>query len=750
MKICRGTSGRRSPGAIAIEPSSPGPSSLLLLPAPLTRSALRKRASSQVQARSPDQAPTRAAAPSSRPCRRVCPKLREVALARRVAADEQQVVAIDAAEHAGAPRRLRRRLAAHAGLDRSRHDLPQRRIAGQRVRQLARLRRIGAAELDRGRRPATFVVAGVELQRPARVPVDAERRVEARERMVAVERRRVGRAAQRVAVGDRRPVVARGGGDVPVGRQADAVRGEDARRARSRGEAHARLRGADAGAAGEEFVDCLDAAVGAQESRLRRLREVRSAGVERGADDDLVHGGRELQRARRLRRHAALRLRAAAAAQHAVAGEVGVGALQRPRDAEQRRERRFRRIDGRGRRDARRGERSAVRGAQCVQRLVERVVGEVAVERARRDATDVDLAREAPASFDVVRRRQAQQAGAVARLVGSRVDARLALREQLRILKAIAVQRRRRAARAQRQVGRARTPAELAERLDQPGRRIVAPAAVAKDVRGAEPREAALVPAAALDLELLAAVRAGGQLHRAAGVGRAVLGLHRNCAAERVEPEQRIRARHERDRGDRRGRQQVPADDVAERLVEANAVDVERQALRRAEQRRGGVAAEAHVGLEGVALDLVDVHAAEAPVHELAERERPALFDLGARGRLHRRRHAVLRQVEAGQRCDADDAHRRQRRRRGLVGPCRRGEQRAAEAERRDHGRSPARPAAPVRSASCERMSGGATVAATSHRMATPHGSLPTAMSAIFSLRSVSITETTPERPQAT
>ena len=56
-------------------------------------------------------------------------------------------------------------------------------------------------------------------------------------------------------------------------------------------------------------------------------------------------------------------------------------------------------------------------------------------------------------------------------------------------------------------------------------------------------------------------------------------------------------------------RDQIPADHLAERLVQPHAVHVDRQALRRAEQRRRGVAAIVHVGLERVVLHLVDVDA---------------------------------------------------------------------------------------------------------------------------------------------
>lgn len=46
--------------------------------------------------------------------------------------------------------------------------------------------------------------------------------------------------------------------------------------------------------------------------------------------------------------------------------------------------------------------------------------------------------------------------------------------------------------------------------------------------------------------------------------------------------------------------------------------------------------------------------------------------------------------------------------------------------------------------------SGGPVLPGAHYRIATPHGSLPTAMSAIRVAVAVSMTETVPERPQAT
>ena len=317
------------------------------------------------------------------------PEVAEVALARGVAAHEEDVVDVVGAKHAGAPARPRaRRIAADAELDRVRDDLAQRRIAGERVRQLARLRRVRAAELDRARRAAAFGVAGVERQRRGRVPVDAGGRIETREDVVAVERRRIGRAAQRVAVADVRAVVAGCEGEVQVARRRDTVSGEDARRSRPGVQLDVRLRRADVGAC-QEVGDRLHAAIGEQERRLRRLREARPARVERRADDGAMRRRSQLQRAARLRRDAGLVLPAPAAPQHCVALRVDVASLQRLRDAEQVRKRGRRRIDDRRRGDSGSGERRAVGCRQGVELLVERVAVEVAVDGAGVDPAQV-------------------------------------------------------------------------------------------------------------------------------------------------------------------------------------------------------------------------------------------------------------------------------------------------------------------------------------------------------------------------
>jgi hypothetical protein len=128
---------------------------------------------------------------------------------------------------------------------------------------------------------------------------------------------------------------------------------------RARVEADRRLGRADV-LAGEKLADALDASVGPQERRFGRLREAGAARVEGGADDDAMRRARDLQRAARLCGESGLALRALAAVQHCVAGEVGVPALQRFGNAVERREWRRRRVDGCRRRDSRCRERRAI------------------------------------------------------------------------------------------------------------------------------------------------------------------------------------------------------------------------------------------------------------------------------------------------------------------------------------------------------------------------------------------------------
>ena len=138
--------------------------------------------------------------------------------------------------------------------------------------------------------------------------------------------------------------------------------------------------------------------------------------------------------------------------------------------------------------------------------------------------------------------------------------------------------------------------------------------------------------------------------NRRAGMAQAVLGGQRQRAAQGVQAKQRIGAGHQRQRGQRRARQRIPADHVAKRLVHTHAVQVHRQALRRAQQRRGGVAAVIDIGLQGVALHVVDMHAAQLALEKLAQGGALAVLQRGGVAADHRSRHLRTAQPQAWQR----------------------------------------------------------------------------------------------------
>ena len=183
-------------------------------------------------------------------------------------------------------------------------------------------------------------------------------------------------------------------------------------------------------------------------------------------------------------------------------------------------------------------------------------------------------------------------------------------------MKAVAVQFVVRMRDGQRHVIRIAVPAKLAEDLSDVRRRIIAPAVLGEEIAGKIPVQALAVGAAVLEVDSAPRVAAIHGFNRPAARREAGLCLNRECPAERVESEERVRSRHQRRRRDRQRRNQIPAHDFAERLIEPDAVHVNRQALRRAEKRRRRVAAIVDVGLKRIALDLVDGDAGEPLVQE--------------------------------------------------------------------------------------------------------------------------------------
>ena len=136
-------------------------------------------------------------------------------------------------------------------------------------------------------------------------------------------------------------------------------------------------------------------------------------------------------------------------------------------------------------------------------------------------------------------------------------------------------------------------PAEVAVEAAQPRRRLVAPAIVLQALARQIERPFAL-PDAVLQRPADAAIGTARCVGLGALIGEAVLHLEAHRAAERIEAEGRV-VGPDVGAADRDGRDHVPVDGVAEGLVDADAVHVDREPLRRALQRRRHEAAIAKV-----------------------------------------------------------------------------------------------------------------------------------------------------------
>src|SRR4029450_11007642 len=132
----------------------------------------------------------------------------------------------------------------------------------------------------------------------------------------------------------------------------------------------------------------------------------------------------------------------------------------------------------------------------------------------------------------------------------------------------------------------ARPSAALGEELPQLARRFRAPAVFVQRIKGEIPVEGA-PGSTVLGLDVPAPEGSSGRTDGRPREVAAVLGVYGERAAQRVEPEDRIRARDDVDPGDGQLRGEVPPHRVAESVVEAHAVEVDRQADGTAGQRRG-------------------------------------------------------------------------------------------------------------------------------------------------------------------
>ena len=161
---------------------------------------------------------------------------------------------------------------------------------------------------------------------------------------------------------------------------------------------------------------------------------------------------------------------------------------------------------------------------------------------------------------------------------------------------------------------------ELEKRLPQRAGREVAPAVLLERPRAGEPAEA--LPGA----ERAAGAQFTGAATERTGLDRQVDPLRIEPAprgqsdrsAERVQAEHRVRPRYELDPFRRERRHEVPGHHVAEDLVDADAVLVDREALVRAQERRGAEAPVEHVGLERAPLGRREVYPGQLRLEQSA------------------------------------------------------------------------------------------------------------------------------------
>ena len=96
-----------------------------------------------------------------------------------------------------------------------------------------------------------------------------------------------------------------------------------------------------------------------------------------------------------------------------------------------------------------------------------------------------------------------------------------------------------------------------------------------------------------------------------------ILASDRKRPAKCVETEERIGARQEGDLGYNAARNQIPADNIAKRLVEANTVKVDRDTLRCSEKGRGCISSVVEIGLKWIALNLVETDTPKSSIEQI-------------------------------------------------------------------------------------------------------------------------------------
>ncbi len=192
--------------------------------------------------------------------------------------------------------------------------------------------------------------------------------------------------------------------------------------------------------------------------------------------------------------------------------------------------------------------------------------------------------------------------------------------------------------------------ASLGEDVAKPAARLVAPAIFLEQGAGCECVPAAVAAHAAGQVGALAGAAAVGQVGREAGRVQPGTGGHGQRAAQGIEAVGRVGTGYQRHARQRGFRDHVPTDHVAEGLVDADAVQVDRQALRHARNGRGTEAAVGDVGLERAALDVVDVDAGQVAGQILGQVAGARPVQVIAAHGLHGVGHQVAVHADARQR----------------------------------------------------------------------------------------------------
>ena len=190
------------------------------------------------------------------------------------------------------------------------------------------------------------------------------------------------------------------------------------------------------------------------------------------------------------------------------------------------------------------------------------------------------------------------------------------------------------------------------------GRGEVAPARVVRGIRRDVGR---IIPVLVPGLRGRrdAAVGAAHQLRLGPLIVESVLHIDRQSAADRVEPEHRVVGLHGHP-GDGHFGNEIPIDDITIRFVDAGAVLVHRDALRRPRHRRGCKAPVIQIALELVARLIAQVNAG----HRLEDRSKQVrrfrMIEVRSNDRLDVRRHLISIDLASRHRRYADNLDGRQ------------------------------------------------------------------------------------------